>query len=69
MLCALLCCVLCRFQFVWQTCWYDLHDGISTIIHEFITENKAMFDQQRSIHVVLVLIMVGGVMGSAHFIG
>lgn len=54
---------------MWQTCWYDLHDGISTIIHEFITENKAMFDQQRSIHVVLVLIMVGGVMGSAHFIG
>jgi hypothetical protein len=43
---------------VWQAAWYDLHDGFTTLIHSFIEENKAMFSQQRAIHIVLVLIMV-----------
>lgn len=47
-----------RYNFVWQAAWYDLHDGFTTLIHSFIEENKAMFSQQRAIHIVLVLIMV-----------
>lgn len=47
-----------RYNFVWQTAWYDLHDGFTTLIQSFIEENKAMFAQQRAIHIVLVLIMV-----------
>lgn len=43
---------------MWQAAWYDLHDGISQLIQQFIDEDKSTFTQQRAIHIVLVLIMV-----------
>lgn len=43
---------------MWQAAWYDLNDGMSQLIHLFLDENKALFSQQRAIHIVLVLIMV-----------
>lgn len=48
----------CRFQFVYNGAWYDLHDGFSQLLAEFFVENKAMFNNQRTIHIILIVVMV-----------
>jgi hypothetical protein len=47
-----------RFQFVYTAAWYDLHDGFSQLLGEFFVENKALFNSQRTIHIILVVVMV-----------
>lgn len=48
----------CRFQFVYNGAWYDLHDGFSQLLAEFFVENKALFNSQRTIHIILIVVMV-----------
>lgn len=47
-----------RYQFVYNAAWYDLHDGFSQILSQFLEENKALFNTQRALHIVLIFVMV-----------
>lgn len=38
--------------------WYDLHDGFSQLLAEFFVENKALFNSQHTIHIILIVVMV-----------
>jgi hypothetical protein len=58
---------------VWQATWYDLHDGLAQLVNRIIDESNGLFDQQRALHVVVVVIMVSrgaarcsGTAGSLH---
>eukprot|EP00878_Enallax_costatus_P040979 GHUV01047404.1.p2 GENE.GHUV01047404.1~~GHUV01047404.1.p2 ORF type:complete len:146 (+),score=49.00 GHUV01047404.1:880-1317(+) len=53
----------CRFACVWSITWKDLHDGLSQLENLYIKEAAAAYNRQRTIHIVLLIIMgIGGMM-------
>lgn len=43
---------------MYNAAWYDLHDGFSRLLAAFHEENKSLFSSQRSIHIILIVVMV-----------
>lgn len=48
----------CRFACIWSVTWLDLHDGLKQLVDVYIEELTAAYGSQRTLHVVLVIVMV-----------
>jgi hypothetical protein len=48
----------CRFRFVWEAAWYDLHGGMTLLVNDFVHDTVLLFGQQRALHIALIIIMV-----------